>query len=195
VTFSETLHEIDEKQSSSSPAAAEAARKQREMDQLPNILKPQSSYMKFKKRAAAELQANRLHASIQLYTQAHSLLLEQLSNDPTSSRGVGSWTEQRRKMADELSRIESNLSYIYAGKLQDYTMALEHANNAVSHFPRWSKAHSRRAVALEGLGRWSDAEASSSKSLEVLKDEASQEDVSLTTMSKTIFCVELKTPC
>jgi tetratricopeptide (TPR) repeat protein len=165
------------------------------MDQLPNILKPQSSYMKFKKRAAAELQANRLHASIQLYTQAHSLLLEQLSNDPTSSRGVGSWTEQRRKMSDELGRIESNLSYIYAGKLQDYTMALEHANNAVSHFPRWSKAHSRRAVALEGLGRWSDAEASSSKSLEVLKDEASQEDVSLTTMSKTIFCVELKTPC
>jgi tetratricopeptide (TPR) repeat protein len=179
VTLSESLHEIHE-DSEQSPAAATAARKQREIDQLLNLFKPRIRLLQAQetsRRRAQSPSAAGIHPAVYGISQSH--------HGPAfpGSCQEWSWLLDRR-----LGRIESNLSYIYAGKLQDYTKALEHANNSVGNYPSWSKAHSRRAVALEGLGRLVDAEAAISKALEVLKDEEVYQESSSstsTTISKT----------
>lgn len=142
--------------------AAKAARKQREIEQLPPVLKPESKFWKLKKKAASRLQANRLEESIVLYKQAQDLIFKELQGISDAEYRP----ESIKELSNENGRVASNLSMIYSKMLQ-YDMALLHANKAVAHFPSWSKSHCRRAVALEGLGRLEDADASVCKALEL----------------------------
>jgi len=56
-------------------------------------------------------------------------------------------------------------------KLGDPDQALIYAEAAAGHFPGWSKPHSRRAVALEALGRLEQAESAIYKAIEEVDNE------------------------
>lgn len=176
IALAESLNELDETE------AAKAARKQREIEQLPPVLKPESKFWKLKRKAAAQLKANRLEQSIELYKQALALIEKQLEENLDVHRRH----EWVKGLADEAGRVESNISMCYA-KMRQFEKALFHADEAVGHFPAWSKPHCRRAIALEGLARLEDADAAVCKALEVWEQEALVDDSSTIRNAKNEF--------
>ena len=64
--------------------------------------------------------------------------------------------EMQLKIAEESGRIGSNLSMLCL-KIGENEESLEYANEAANACPMWPKAHSRRALALVALERYSDA--------------------------------------
>jgi tetratricopeptide (TPR) repeat protein len=146
---------------------AKARRRQREIEQLPPLLKPNSAFLILKKKAKSHLGAGRFKKSIELYEQALEMIKKEIINNYETADKE--WTI---KMGEESGKIESNLSFLFLKqKMPD--KACLHADRGIADFPSWSKLHCRSALALEALLRFEEAEIAIEKALESCETEIS----------------------
>jgi len=103
-------------------------------------------------------------------------LLER-NNGPPFLPGPDASMDWVRKLSIEISKIHSNISMIFF-KLGDAEKALFHADAATASFPQWPKSHCRRALALEALERFEDAEGAIAKAI-------CRSEVEISTLSST----------
>jgi tetratricopeptide (TPR) repeat protein len=151
---------------------AKARRRQREIEQLPSLLKPNSKFCNTKKKAASHLGAGRLKQSIELYEQALEMIQKELKIKVETAD-----IEWNRKMGDESGKIESNLSFLFLQQNMPDKACL-HADRGIANFPRWSKPHCRRALALEALMCFEEADAAIDRALEICEREISEGEAS-----------------
>ena len=142
---------------------AKAERLRREAEQLPAILKESSPVFRLKQKAATHLKGARYQESLAVYRQAITLLEKELNEAVLRITA--------RKVSEEVGRIYCNMSLL-SMKLKQTDNALNYSESAVTHFPNWSKPHSRRALALEAMGHLDLAEDAICKAIDEVEHEA-----------------------
>eukprot|EP00579_Thalassiosira_antarctica_P025568 CAMPEP_0202023022 /NCGR_PEP_ID=MMETSP0905-20130828/50904_1 /ASSEMBLY_ACC=CAM_ASM_000554 /TAXON_ID=420261 /ORGANISM="Thalassiosira antarctica, Strain CCMP982" /LENGTH=785 /DNA_ID=CAMNT_0048585307 /DNA_START=386 /DNA_END=2743 /DNA_ORIENTATION=- len=154
IGLAQTLNE--EKEILLNPSADREAtatgKKQREVEQLPPILKPSSKYWIVKEKAAECLQKGKLDESSKLYLHAKTMLAQH--KDLKAPMHQVEWLYM---VGREIGKIASNLSMICLRRNLNQK-ALEYADEAVLACPGWSKSFCRRALALKSLGRPEEAQ-------------------------------------